>query len=68
MKRSEPDSAFFATYLPIYLDYLAVEKGLAKNSLSAYGTDLRRAMLHEMCHIGTGEGYAHGLWACDDPV
>jgi integrase/recombinase XerD len=42
MKRSEPDSAFFATYLPIYLDYLAVEKGLAKNSLSAYGTDLRR--------------------------
>src|SRR2546430_919749 len=42
MKRSEPDSAFFATYLPIYLDYLAVEKGLAKNSLAAYGTDLRR--------------------------
>jgi len=42
MKRGEPDSAFFATYLPIYLDYLAVEKGLAKNSLSAYGTDLRR--------------------------
>jgi integrase/recombinase XerD len=42
MKRGEPDSAFFATYLPIYLDYLAVEKGLAKNSLAAYGTDLRR--------------------------
>src|SRR5256714_8143458 len=33
---------FFVTYLPIYLDYLAVEKGLAKNSLSSYGTDLRR--------------------------
>src|SRR5437764_5033533 len=42
MKRSEPDSAFLATYLPIYLDYLAVEKGLAKNSLSSYRTDLRR--------------------------
>ena len=41
----EPDnerSAFFVTYLPIFLDYLAVEKGLAKNSLSAYATDLRR--------------------------
>ena len=30
------------TYLDLYLDYLAVEKGLAKNSLSAYRTDLRR--------------------------
>jgi integrase/recombinase XerD len=35
-------SPFFITYLPIYLDYLAVEKGLAKNSLASYGTDLRR--------------------------
>ena len=34
-------SAYFVTYLPIYLDYLAVEKGLAKNSLSAYSVDLR---------------------------
>src|SRR5438874_2154154 len=33
---------FFVTYLPIYLDYLAVEKGLAKNSLAAYRTDLQR--------------------------
>ncbi|MEA2490418.1 MAG: integrase/recombinase XerD [Acidobacteriota bacterium] len=32
---------YFVTYLPMFLDYLAVEKGLAKNSLSAYGTDLR---------------------------
>lgn len=32
---------FFLTWLPIFLDYLAVEKGLAKNSLSAYATDLR---------------------------
>jgi integrase/recombinase XerD len=32
---------FFTTYLPIYLDYLAVEKGLAKNSLAAYRSDLR---------------------------
>jgi integrase/recombinase XerD len=33
--------AYFVTYLPIYLDYLTVEKGLAKNSLSAYHIDLR---------------------------
>ena len=33
--------AFFLTYLPIFLDYLAVEKGLAKNSLAAYSSDLR---------------------------
>jgi len=33
--------AFFLTYLPIFLDYLAVEKGLAKNSLAAYTIDLR---------------------------
>lgn len=29
-------------YLDLYLDYLAVEKGLAKNSLSSYRTDLRK--------------------------
>ncbi len=34
-------SAFFLTWRPIYLDYLAVEKGLAKNSLAAYAADLR---------------------------
>jgi len=33
--------AYFVTYLPIFLDYLAVEKGLAKNSLSSYAIDLR---------------------------
>jgi integrase/recombinase XerD len=32
---------YFVTYLPIFLDYLAVEKGLAKNSLAAYSIDLR---------------------------
>ncbi|HXG57901.1 MAG TPA: site-specific tyrosine recombinase XerD [Thermoanaerobaculia bacterium] len=32
---------FFVTYLPMFLDYLAVEKGLAKNSLAAYRSDLR---------------------------
>jgi len=32
---------YFLTWLPMFLDYLAVEKGLAKNSLSAYQTDLR---------------------------
>ena len=35
-------TTFFTTYLPIYLDYLSVEKGLARNSLTSYGTDLRR--------------------------
>ena len=34
-------SAYFVTYMPIFLDYLAVEKGLARNSLSAYHVDLR---------------------------
>ena len=41
----DPDkerTAFFTTWLPIFLDYLAVEKGLARNSLSSYATDLRR--------------------------
>jgi integrase/recombinase XerD len=32
---------FFVTYLPVFIDYLTVEKGLAKNSLAAYRTDLR---------------------------
>jgi integrase/recombinase XerD len=52
MKRSTPkpraldpeikeSGPFFVTYLPIFLDYLTVERGLARNSLSAYRTDLR---------------------------
>src|SRR5256885_10828909 len=32
---------YFLTWLPIFLDYLSVEKGLARNSLAAYRTDLR---------------------------
>jgi len=36
------DSPFFITYLPMYLDYVAVEKGLAKNSLASYRHDLHR--------------------------
>src|SRR5207247_3376883 len=31
----------FVTYLPIYLDYLPIEKVLSKNSLSSYRSDLR---------------------------
>ncbi len=41
----EPDTPeetpFFVTWLPMYLDYLTVEKGLAKNTLSSYAIDLR---------------------------
>jgi len=32
---------YFLTWLPMFLDFLTVEKGLAKNSLSAYRTDLK---------------------------
>ena len=42
MTTPSPRTPFFTTYLPIYLDYLTVEKGLARNSLSAYATDLRQ--------------------------
>jgi integrase/recombinase XerD len=35
------NGAYFVTYLPIFLDYLAIEKGLAKNSLAGYSVDLR---------------------------
>ena len=34
-------SAYFTTFFPVFLDYLTVEKGLAKNSLAAYSIDLR---------------------------
>lgn len=35
-----PPSEFFLRDLPLYLDHLAVEKGLARNSLDAYRRDL----------------------------
>ncbi|HET8796725.1 MAG TPA: site-specific tyrosine recombinase XerD [Thermoanaerobaculia bacterium] len=40
-KEKKETGAYFLTYLPIFLDYLAVEKGLAKNSLASYAIDLR---------------------------
>lgn len=40
-KEKKESGAYFVTYLPIFLDYLAVEKGLAKNSLASYAIDLR---------------------------
>ena len=36
-----PKTSFFVTYFPLYLDYLEVEKGLAKNSVAGYAADLR---------------------------
>ncbi|HEX8171532.1 MAG TPA: site-specific tyrosine recombinase XerD [Thermoanaerobaculia bacterium] len=45
-------SAYFVTYLPIFLDYLSVEKGLAKNSLASYAIDLRH----------------FGHWLADQPL
>ncbi|MEO8218041.1 MAG: site-specific tyrosine recombinase XerD [Acidobacteriota bacterium] len=37
----EETSIFFTTYLPTFLDFLTVEKGLARNSVKAYRADLR---------------------------
>lgn len=44
-REETPATAFFSTYLPTFLDFLTVEKGLARNSVRAYEADLR--------HFGT---------------
>ncbi|MEO8378670.1 MAG: site-specific tyrosine recombinase XerD [Acidobacteriota bacterium] len=42
IKAGKPEKTpYFLTFLPIFLDYLSVEKGLAKNSLASYAIDLR---------------------------
>ncbi len=50
MTRTPPTRApagdFFVRELPLFLDYLAVEKGLARNSLDAYRRDLTAFGLH----------------------
>ena len=38
--KEAPPSEFFLRDLPLFLDHLAVEKGLAENSLVAYRRDL----------------------------
>jgi integrase/recombinase XerD len=48
IEAAPPKTPYFTTYLPIFLDYLAVEKGLAKNSLASYSIDLR----HFGHHLG----------------
>lgn len=44
-RSTDPDKPekgpYFLTYLPLYLDYLVVEKGLSRNSITSYATDLR---------------------------
>lgn len=44
-READPDKPekgpYFLTWMPMFLDFLAVERGLAKNSLSAYQIDLR---------------------------
>ncbi|HEX2798369.1 MAG TPA: site-specific integrase, partial [Thermoanaerobaculia bacterium] len=35
-----PAGVFFQRYLPLFLDYLSAEKGLAPNTLEAYRRDL----------------------------
>lgn len=44
-RQSDPnrklDGPFFVTWLPMYLDFLTVEKGLAENSVRSYAADLR---------------------------
>ncbi|MGE5345385.1 MAG: site-specific tyrosine recombinase XerD [Acidithiobacillales bacterium] len=50
MTRTPPTRApagdFFVRELPLFLDYLAVEKGLARNSLDGYRRDLTTFGLH----------------------
>ena len=46
MPSETPKTPYFVTYFPTYLDYLTVEKGLARNSLSSYAADLTKFGRH----------------------
>lgn len=48
-----PAGDFFVRHLPLFLDYLAVEKGLAKNSLDGYRRDLAAFGSH-LARVGLG--------------
>lgn len=54
------DTPFFKTWLPLYLDFLTVEKGLAKNSVVSYRRDLRHFGHHLRQHEIPVEGVVRG--------
>lgn len=55
------NQVFMDQYLDYFLNYLVVEKGLAANSLDAYGRDLRRYLDHlQRCKITRPDAIGQG--------